>query len=234
MSAGYVQVLNTTESTCVMRNRGQSHSARFPQSSSFPLYPTERNDYFSFTWPYQYSKYYDNHISSHPQFPPPRLRASYIDAVMSGNTHHHILYRTIPLICQALVTCPDDETVWIEGLRLLSSAKLRRALPHTSSIWLPLLLKGLEVNKSEGIILESLRLLIEAANILEPMKSRLVKPLRSLGKIANLAGTKELTLVAERLGLKVWDNNNTVIGSDAPNQVCLQTIKALRRNWHMN
>ncbi|KAE8538261.1 hypothetical protein D1P53_005601 [Cryptococcus gattii VGV] len=143
---------------------------------------------------------------------------------MSGNTHYHILYRTIPLICQALVTCPDDETVWLEGLRLLSSAKLRRALPHTSSIWLPLLLKGLEVNKSKGIILESLRLLIEAADILEPMKSCLVKPLCSLGKVANLAGTKELTLVAECLGLKVWDNNNNVIGSDAPNQPDNQTL----------
>lgn len=90
------------------------------------------------------------------------------------------------------------------------------------------------MNKSEGIILESLRLLIEAADILEPMKSCLDKPLRSLGKVANLAGTKELTLVAECLGLKVSDNNNNVIGSDAPNQVSLQTVEALCRNWHMN
>ncbi|KIR57890.1 hypothetical protein I314_06396 [Cryptococcus bacillisporus CA1873] len=143
---------------------------------------------------------------------------------MSGNTQHHILYRTIPLICQALVTCPDDETVWHKGLGLLSSAKLRRALPHTSSIWLPLLLKGLEVNKSKGIILESLRLLIEAADILEPMKSCLAKPLRSLGQVANLAGTKEVTLAAECLGLKVWDNNDNVIGSQVPNQPDNQTL----------
>lgn len=208
--------------------------ASFSLKSSFLYIPQKGMTTYSFTWPYLYSTYYDNHISSHPQFSPPRLRPSYIDAVMSGNTQHHILYRTVPLICQALVTCPDDETVWLKGLRLLSSPKLRRALPHTSSIWFPLLLKGLEVNKSEGIILESLRLLIEAADILEPMKSCLVKPLRSLGKVANLAGTKELTLVAECLGLTVWDNNNNVIGSHVPNQVCLQTIKALGRNWHMN
>lgn len=140
---------------------------------------------------------------------------------MSGNTQHHILHRTVPLICQALITSPDDETVWLEGLRLLSSAKLRHALRHTSSIWLPLLLKGLEVTKSERIILESLRLLIEAADILEPMKSCLIKPLRSLVKVANLAGTEELILVEKCLGIKVTDNKNNVFGSDSPNQVCL-------------
>lgn len=89
------------------------------------------------------------------------------------------------------------------------------------------------MNKSKGIILESLRLLNEAADILEPMKSCLAKPLRSLGQVANLAGTKEVTLAAECLGLKVWDNNDNVIGSQVPNQVCLQTVEALHPNWHM-
>lgn len=79
----------------------------------------------------------------------------------------------------------------------------------------------MEVTKSERIILESLRLLIEAADILEPMKSCLIKPLRSLVKVANLAGTEELILVEKCLGIKVTDNKNNVFGSDSPNQVCL-------------
>lgn len=76
------------------------------------------------------------------------------------------------------------------------------------------------MTRSEGIILESLRLLIEAADTLEPMKSCLIKPLRSLAKVANLAGTEELILVVNCLGIKVWDSKNNAIGSDAPNQVC--------------
>lgn len=66
--------------------------------------------------------------------------------------------------------------------------------------------------------MESLRLLIEAADTLEPMKSCLIKPLRSLAKVANLAGTEELILVVNCLGIKVWDSKNNAIGSDAPNQ----------------
>jgi FKBP12-rapamycin complex-associated protein len=76
----------------------------------------------------------------------------------------------VPLICQAL-TSSNDETVWLDGLRLLASPKLRTALSITASIWLPLLLKGLDVSRSSAVNTAGLILLGEVADQLKPMKN---------------------------------------------------------------
>ncbi|KAK4689267.1 hypothetical protein P7C73_g843, partial [Tremellales sp. Uapishka_1] len=122
---------------------------------------------------------------------------------MATDTSHHILHRMVPLICQALTTSPTDETVWLEGLRLLSSPKLRTAMSLTSSIWLPLLLKGLEPTRPRSVVLAALRLLTEVAEVLEPMKSCLLKPLRVLGRDRDIDSTEELVNAVEKLGLMV-------------------------------
>nr|ODO02215.1 phosphatidylinositol 3-kinase [Cryptococcus depauperatus CBS 7855] len=126
---------------------------------------------------------------------------------MSGNTYHHILHRSVPLICQALITSPEDETVWLEGLRLMSSPKLRPALASTSSIWLPLLLKGLEVTKPRTVTREALKLLYEAAGTLDVMKSCLVKPLRTLSKERDASEMEEFAKVLERLDINIRRGN---------------------------
>ena len=131
---------------------------------------------------------------------------------MSADSSHRILHRMVPLICQALTTSSNDETVWLEGLRLLTNPKLRTAMGMTSSIWLPLLLKGLESSKPQDIILTALKLLAGLTETLEPMKSCLVKPLRALGKKADIADTEELSTAVERLGLVVLNNDKEEIG----------------------
>ncbi|WVQ82636.1 hypothetical protein IAT38_004768 [Cryptococcus sp. DSM 104549] len=128
-----------------------------------------------------------------------------------GNTQHHITHRMVPLICQALITSPEDETVWLEGLRLLSNPKLRPALPLTSSIWLPLLLKGLEVTKPRTVTAAALRLLVQVAETLEPMKNCLVKPLRALGKEDDVAEMYELLRAVERLDITVFNSDKRVV-----------------------
>jgi len=113
----------------------------------------------------------------------------------------------VPLICQSLLTAPSDEAVWLEGLEMLCNPKLYNAMSATASIWLPLLLKGLETTRPLTIILAALRLLGEMAATLEPMKSCLLKPLRTLGKNAELglAESDELRYTVVKLGLSVYD-----------------------------
>ncbi len=125
---------------------------------------------------------------------------------MAGNTSHQMLHRMVPLICQALTTSPSDETVWLESLRLLSSPKLRSAMASTSSIWLPLLLKALDVSRPRTVTLAALKLLAEVSETLEPMKSCLLKPLRALGREKEASGMEELTTAYSRLGLVVWED----------------------------
>lgn len=116
----------------------------------------------------------------------------------------------IPLICQALTTAakegedpldPHNEAVWLEGLRLLCNPKLRTALSITSSIWLPLLLKGLEVTRPTTVNMAALALLGEVAEMLHPMKGCLTKPLRLLGKDEEVSQTEELAIALEKLGM---------------------------------
>ena len=111
----------------------------------------------------------------------------------------------VPLICQSL-TGSDEETVWLEGLRLLSSPKLLSALAITSSIWLPLLIKGLDTSRSEKVNLAALKLLAEVADQLKPMKSCLAKSLQGLGRDSKIAGTDELRLVLTRLDMSLPSN----------------------------
>lgn len=115
----------------------------------------------------------------------------------------------VPLICQSL-TGSDEETVWLEGLRLLSSPKLLSALAITSSIWLPLLIKGLDTGRTEKANLAALRLLAEVADQLKPMKSCLAKSLQALGRDSKIAGTDELRLVLARLDMSLPSNLTVV------------------------
>ncbi|WRT63514.1 uncharacterized protein IL334_000419 [Kwoniella shivajii] len=131
---------------------------------------------------------------------------------MSGNPHYHIIHRMVPLICQALIAAPEDETVWLEGLRMLSNPKLKAALNLTSSIWLPLLLRGLEIARPITVIQSALRLLDHVSEILEPMKICLVKPLRVLGKEEGLEDMEELIHVIEKLDLTIWNREKQLIG----------------------
>jgi FKBP12-rapamycin complex-associated protein len=116
----------------------------------------------------------------------------------------------IPLICQALTTAipdgqepldPEQEAVWLEGLRLLCNPKLRTALSITSSIWLPLLLKGLDASRPTEVNVAALKLLVEVAEMLQPMKSCLTKPLRLLGKDQEVCRTEELAIALGKLDM---------------------------------
>lgn len=117
---------------------------------------------------------------------------------MTGS--QHILHRIIPLICQALLTSPQT-AVWLHGLGLLASPKLRGAMGQTSSIWLPILLKGLEVHREKEVILAALQLLTEVGGTMEVMKTCLVKPLKLLAKDERVMHSPELECAASRLGL---------------------------------
>lgn len=106
----------------------------------------------------------------------------------------------IPLICQSL-TSSDKEAVWLEGLRLLANPKFRNSLSITASIWLPLLLKGLDTSRSEKVNLAALKLLGEVADQLKPMKSCLAKSLQALSRDSKIGGIEELQLVLRRLDM---------------------------------
>ena len=142
---------------------------------------------------------------------------------MSANSSHRVLHRMVPLICQALTTSPSDDLVWLEGLRLLSNPKLRTSMSLTSSIWLPLLLKSLEVHRSKEVICAGLKLLAGVAETLEPMKSCLVKPLRALGKDAEIGVSEELTVAVSLLGLTILNKDNREVGrpKSVSNYFCL-------------
>lgn len=133
---------------------------------------------------------------------------------MASNTSHHILHRMVPLICQSLLAAPQDEAVWLEGLGMLCNPKLHNAMSATSSIWLPLLLKGLETVRPRPVIIAALSLLGEMAATLEPMKSCLLKPLRALAKDTELglAASDEMRYTVGKLGLLVYDSHNNPIG----------------------
>ena len=135
---------------------------------------------------------------------------------MDPSSSHQIRYRMIPLICQALTTSPSEDQVWLEGFRLLASPKLRSAMTITSSIWLPLLLKGLDTNRGRPVIIAALKLLEAAAESLDSMKSCLVKPLRILGKNSDVSRSEELTFAVERLGLS---DEIERVGAIVPNLV---------------
>lgn len=131
---------------------------------------------------------------------------------MSANTAHHITHRMVPLICQALTTSPQNEEVWLHGLTLLASPKLRQAMNMTFSIWLPLLIKALDTARPQPVILAGLRLLSQVAETLEPMKTCLVKPLRALGKEEGFCDSDELEGACSKLGITVWGPGRKVIG----------------------
>jgi FKBP12-rapamycin complex-associated protein len=131
---------------------------------------------------------------------------------MAANNSHHVLHRMVPLICQGLTTFPGDTSTWLEGLRLLANPKLRTAMTMTTSIWLPLLIKGLEVSRPEEVILAALKLLGEVAEILEPMKSCFIKPLRALGRKEVFCEMAELSWACTRMGIVVWSNDRREIG----------------------
>lgn len=141
---------------------------------------------------------------------------------MSANRSHHVLHRMIPLICQALTTAISDgqdtldvqnEAIWLEGLRLLCNPKLRTALSITSSIWLPLLLKGLDSSRPTSVNVAALKLLAEVAEMLQPMKSCLTKPLRLLGKDQEVCRTEELAMALEKLDM-LKEPRDRVAGTD--------------------
>lgn len=141
-------------------------------------------------------------LTGHPvPFPRPPKTLS-LRLAMSVNRSHQVLHRMVPLICQSL-TSSDEETVWLEGLRLLCSPKLLSALAITSSIWLPLLIKGLDTGRTEKVNLAALRLLADVADQLKPMKSCLAKSLQALGRDSKIAGTDELRVVLARLDMQL-------------------------------
>jgi len=143
---------------------------------------------------------------------------------MAASTTHQILQGMVPLICQALTTAPIDDQVWLEGLRLLTKPKLCTALTTTSSIWLPLLLKGLDTSSSATVKLAALRLLTEVAETLEPMKSCLVKPLRALRKDKEVSETEEFNLACRRLGLET--SNDQEVNAKEPRSAVSTTSPA--------
>lgn len=142
-------------------------------------------------------------------------------AKMATNQSHHILHRMVPLICQALTTSPNDDVVWLEGLRLLCDPKLHTIMNLTPSIWLPLLLKGIDPARSPQIIAASLRALTEMAGTLEPMKSCLIKPLKALARHSDpaVATSEELIMTVEKLNLKITDHAKKIIGREVSKTV---------------
>jgi FKBP12-rapamycin complex-associated protein len=148
---------------------------------------------------------------------------------MSVNRSHHVLHRMVPLICQAL-TCSSDETVWLDGLRLLASPKLRTALSITASIWLPLLLKGLDVSRSSSVNTAALHLLGEVADQLKPMKSCLAKPLKALARDPIISTTGELLAVSLKLDMSISPGGGAVVAGEAPERRATRSIGVSSRN----
>lgn len=130
---------------------------------------------------------------------------------MASNSSHHITHRMVPLICQALTASPADEQVWIEGLGLLADTKLKTAMSITTSIWLPLLLRGLDPAGSRTVVLLALKLLFEVAENLEPIKTCAVKPLRALAKDERIYDSDELAVAVAKLGLSILDMHDRPI-----------------------
>lgn len=131
---------------------------------------------------------------------------------MAANSSHHITHRMVPLICQALTASPVDEQVWTEGLDLLADPKLKTAMAITTSIWLPLLLRGLDPAGSKTVITLALKLLVEVSEILEPIKTCAVKPLRALAHDERIHDTDELAVAVGKLGLTIMDKDGRPIG----------------------
>lgn len=120
---------------------------------------------------------------------------------MTSQSSQVILSRMVPLICQGLTLAPDDDAVWLEGLRMLADPKLRRTMAMTSSIWMPLLLKGIAAARISEVILAGLRLLTEVSDIVHPMKSCFVKPIKSLMLREEVQDSEELAAADKKLGL---------------------------------
>ena len=139
-----------------------------------------------------------------------------------SNTSHHILHRMVPLICQALISAPTDEGVWLEGLEMLCDPKLHTSMTLTSSIWLPLLLRGLEAWRPRRVILASLKLLGEMNATLEPMKSSLVKPLRSLSKSTEVGFevAEQLKATLNQIGLVISAIDRNLSRSSSVSEHC--------------
>lgn len=84
---------------------------------------------------------------------------------------------------------------------MLADPKLRRTMAMTSSIWMPLLLKGIDTARSPTVILAGLRLLTSVAGIVDPMKSCFVKPLKTLILNEEICDSEELIAADKTLGL---------------------------------
>jgi hypothetical protein len=82
----------------------------------------------------------------------------------------------------------------------------------TSSIWLPLLLKGLETSRPHEVILAALRLLSQVAETLEPMRSCLIKPLRALGRHESISKCDELGMACGRMNIIVKIGEKREVG----------------------
>jgi FKBP12-rapamycin complex-associated protein len=133
---------------------------------------------------------------------------------MTSQSSQVILSRIVPLVCQGLTLAPDDNAVWLEGLRMLADPKLRRTMAMTSSIWMPLLLKGIETARTPEVILAGLRLLTCVAGIVDPMKSCFVKPLKALMTREEISDSEELFTADKTLGLALISSVTMTI---APN-----------------
>ncbi|KAL7423565.1 hypothetical protein Q5752_001145 [Cryptotrichosporon argae] len=129
-----------------------------------------------------------------------------------------ILHRVVPLVCQALLASADD-AVWLDGLVLLASAKLRPAMALTSSIWLPLLLRGLDRARAPAVVGATLALAAVVAETLEPIKSCLLKPLRALCADDAIAHSDAMVAAVGRLGLRVRDRHGAEVGLGAGGSV---------------
>lgn len=137
---------------------------------------------------------------------------------MASTPNQHIPYRMVPLICQALTVEADSVDVWLDGLRLLRNPKLKAAMSQTSSIWLPLLLKALEMSRPVELNLAALRLLSDVAESIEPIKQCLIKPLKTLAGDDLVGRSEELEVACLRMGLRVSTCEGREIGGSRSNR----------------
>jgi FKBP12-rapamycin complex-associated protein len=145
---------------------------------------------------------------------------------MTSQSSQVILSRIVPLVCQGLTLAPDDERVWSDGLRMLADPKLRRTMAMTSSIWMPLLLKGINTNRSSEVILAGLRLLTGVSEIVYPMKSCFVKPMKALCVKEGVHDSEELVAADKTLGLGLLGPGASaaVVGSDGEVSAPIPTV----------
>lgn len=148
---------------------------------------------------------------------------------MTSQSSQVIFSRIVPLVCQGLTVAPDDDQVWLEGLKTLADPKLRRAMGMTSSIWMPLLLKAIDVNRSSEVILAGLRVLAQVAEIVDPMKICFVKPLKALMEFEGVDKSDEIREADKKLGLGLIKEEDSVL---APNSkaVCPPASRHLGRS----